>query len=374
MNVLFLNSVPTHVFGGIEFWTGMVAHGLLERGHQVTIVGRPDSEYVRRNRDIHARLLVHELDISGDFNPVTIAAIKRIIHARQIEVVIANFNKDIRLGGLAAAFEGNVKVIWRAGLNQTKDNFVHRTLTPRLLDGVITPSHHLKAQIVGSGYIPEEIVKPIHTGIPDLENPPTRDQARGQLREKYLLPEDSVIGVTSGRFVDQKGHAHLVAAMPGIVERNPKIRFLWLGNGPLETSLKQQLSESNMLDRVTFAGLLEDFTLELLGADLMIHPSIEEPFGIVLLEGMRASLPIVASRVGGIPEVVAENETAVLVPPADPATLTDAVNSLLDTPDRLRTMGEAGRRRWQVQFSYDAMLNTLEQHLQAVIGSKAGVK
>lgn len=374
MNILFLNSVPTHVFGGIEFWTGMVAHGLLERGHEVTIIGRPDSEYLRRNRDIHARLQIHELDISGDFNPVTIAAIKKTIHARQIDIVIANFNKDIRLGGLAAALEGNVKLIWRAGLNQTKNNFVHRTLTPRLLDGVITPSHHLKQQIVACGYIPEEIVQPIHTGIPDLDTAPDRDTARTHLRQKYTLPADSIIAVTSGRFVDQKGHTHLVAAMPAMAQQHPRVRFLWLGNGPLESMLKARLTELNMLDRVVFAGLLDVFTLELLGADLMIHPSIEEPFGIVLLEAMRASLPIVASRVGGIPEVVAENETALLVPPADHASLAATVNLLLEDPDRLVRMGEAGRNRWREHFSYEVMLNTLEQHLMSVIGTKAGAQ
>lgn len=373
MNILFLNSVPTHVFGGIEHWTGMVAGGLTARGHRITIVGRGGSEYVRRNRDLLPDVDIRELAISGDFNPVTIAAIKRIIGEKQIEIVIANFNKDIRLGGLAAALEGNVKLIWRAGLNQTKDNWVHRTLTPRLLDGVITPSHRLKEQIVGSGYIPPDRVKVIHTGIPELPNPPERRQARTLLRQKYALPPESLIAVTSGRFVDQKGHIHLVEAAPAIIETAPAIHFLWLGNGPLEAMLLTRLTELGIRDRFVMPGLLDDFTIELAGADIMLHPSIEEPFGIVLLEGMRAGLPIVASRVGGIPEVVAEGDSALLVEPADPNALARAAVSILTDQSRLDAMGAAGHRRWQREFSYDVMLNELERHLRAVLAGKAQV-
>ena len=373
MNILFLNSVPTHVFGGIEHWTGMVARGLIERGHRITIVGREGSEYIRRNRDIDPQLDIREMTISGDFNPVTIAAIKKIIKEKRIEIVIANFNKDIRLGGLAAALEGDVKVIWRAGLNQTKNNFVHRTLTPRLLDGVITPSHRLKEQIVGSGYIPSEIVKVIHTGIPELRQTTDRGQSRRELRAKYNLPDDCLIAVTSGRFVDQKGHIHLVEAAPSIIERSPSIRFLWLGNGPLEEMLLRRMTELGIRDYFVPAGLLDDFTLELHGADLMLHPSIEEPFGIVLLEGMRAGLPIVASRVGGIPEVVEDGVTAILVPPGDPRALAQATIDILTDPECLRSMGEAGTARWRREFSYDVMLNELEKHLRSVIAGKSSV-
>ena len=372
MNILFLNSVPTHVFGGIEHWTGMVARGLLERGHRITIAGREGSEYIRRNRDIHPELDIREMAISGDFNPVTIAAIKKIIREKKTEVVIANFNKDIRLGGLAAALEGDVKVIWRAGLNQTRKNFVHRTLTPRLLDGVITPSHRLKEQIVGSGYIDPAIVKVIHTGIPDLPQSFDRQEAHHRLRQKYDLPADSCIAVTSGRFVDQKGHIHLVEAAPAIVQQFPTTRFLWLGSGPLEPMLIDRMKELGLREYFVLAGLLDDFTLELLGADIMLHPSVEEPFGIVLLEGMRAGLPIVASRVGGIPEVVADGETAILVDAADSDALGKATITLLGDGERRKTMGEAGRARWRQCFSYDTMLNELERHLRSVLAGDSG--
>lgn len=368
MNILFLNSVPVHVFGGIEYWTGMVSRGLLSRGHNVTIAGRPGSEYLRRNRNVHPNLRIIELPVSGDFNPVTIAALCRIYRNSHIDVVIANFNKDIRLGGIAARLTGDVKVVWRAGLDQTKNNLVHRLLTPRLLDGVITPSHRLKQQIVASGYIPDSLVTPIHTGLPDCDQRLDQPSARQMLHKKYKLPGDALVIVTSGRFVDQKGHVYLAKAIPGIVRECPNAYFLWLGDGPLEAVLKTRLQESGCRDRVVFAGLLESFDLELQGADIMAHPSIEEPFGIVLLEGMRAGLPIVASRVGGIPEVVAEGETAMLVPPHEPVSLRDAILALLSDPDKRATMGAAGRERWRSCFRYDVMLDNLETRLKELVG------
>ncbi|MCP4684282.1 MAG: glycosyltransferase family 4 protein [bacterium] len=290
---------------------------------------------------------------------------------RGIDVIVVNFNKDVRIGGLAAKWTGSARVVWRVGVNLTKDSFVHRFLTPRLVDGVITPSYSLKKEITRLGYITDDMVRVIHTGIEEYALQIAPDLARKQLRSKYELPSDCPVAVTSGRFVDQKGHRHLVEAAPLIVKRFPQIRFLLLGEGPLEQRLKEQIDEAGLREHFVFAGLLDDFELELAGADIMLHPAVIEPFGIVLLEGMRAGMPVVACRVGGIPEVVAEGQTALLVEPGRSDDFAIATIALLGDRSQCTSFGEAARERWRKEFKYETMLDRVESYLTEIAGERA---
>lgn len=368
MNLMFLNSIAPDVFGGIEAWTGLVATGLTRRGHRVHVAGRAGSEFLRRTKLSCSKAAITELRISGDFNPMMVFKIKGLLQQYDIDVVICNFNKDIRLGGLAARWKGSTKVVWRAGNNLTRDSAVHRYLTPRLLDGVITPSQDLKRQVTACGYLTTDMITVIQTGIPRPKLNLNREEARSQLRAKYGLSPDCIVAVTSGRFVRPKGHICLIEAARKIVEHYPNLHFLLLGNGPLEGEIRQKIVAYGLTEKFVFAGLLDEFELELAGADLMIHPSTIEPFGIVLLEAMRAGLPIVASCVGGIPEVVLDGVTGVLVEPGQPTQLADAVIRLVGRDGAMSTLGLAGYRRWRESFSADGMIDLIEDYLQSTIG------
>lgn len=370
MRILFLNSIPADVFGGVEHWIGQVARGLITRGHYVTIAGRPGSAFLDRTSRAVPGAVIEPLTISGDFDPITINRLRGIIASHRIDVVVANFNKDIRLGGLAARWIGDVGLVWRAGLDLTGSGWVHRALTPRLVDAVITPSTSLKEEIAAHGYIPADLIHPIHTGLPPLENPPSRSEAAERLRQKYRLPADSLVCVTSGRFVDQKGHDVLIEALPRIVENNDSVYFLLLGDGPLQEQLQAMARNHGVERHLIFAGMLEEFDLELIGSDLMVHPARWEPFGIVLVEGMRAGLPIVAARVGGIPEVVEEGASAVLVEAGVVEPLAAAVSKLLADEPQRRRMGESGQQRWRENFSYQSMIEHVEALLTEVVARK----
>ncbi len=373
MNVLFLNSIEKGTYGGMEEWIKLTASSLAARGHEVTVAGRPGSAFLNRISCDENGVRILPIDMHGDFSPITIARLRQYISGSKIDVVLVNFNKDVRLGGLAAALAGNVKVVWSVGLDITSKKLVHRYLTPRLVDSLLVPSEALKGQIIGKGYINENIVEVIPIGIPDLSNNMSREEAAPQLRERYGLPVDCLVAVTVGRFVDQKGHMYLVEAARDIVQEVPSIRFLWLGDGPLFHALEQKITDYGLQDHFVFAGMLSQFDIELLGADLMIHPSVEEPFGIALVEGMRAGLPVVASRVGGIPEVVSEGATAVLMPPANPGELARTVCDLVQSPEQFRTMREKSRERWRATFQVNTMIDRVESHMTRLISKKEPV-
>lgn len=370
MNLLFLNSIETDVFGGVESWIGFVSKGLLKRGHTIAIAGRPGSEFLRRTAATAPGVATLDLAISGDFNPFTISKVKRYVDEHDIDIVVVNFNKDVRIGGLAARWNAHTRVVWRVGVDLTKDSVVHRFLTPKLVDGVITPSESLKKQITRIGYVTDGMVRVIHTGIEDTALKLSDEEARTELRSRYDLPPDCKVAVTSGRFVEQKGHRYLIEAAPMIVQRFPDIRFVLLGDGPREQALRDQIEQVGLREHFVFAGLLDGFELELAGADIMLHPAVIEPFGIVLLEGMRAGLPIVACRVDGIPEVVAEGHTALLVEPGRAEDFAISTIALLGDRTLAASFGKSGRERWREEFRYDVMLDRVEDYFAEIAGEK----
>ena len=156
MNILFLDSVDRQTFGGYQNWISLLAPALKKKGYDITVAGRPDSSFIRRLRAQQPTPRIMEIAISGDFNPATIYRINRYLDEAAIDIIICDFNKDVRLGGLAARMNGRTKVLWRMGLNITKNNFIHRFLTPILIDAVAVPSEGLKKQVIESEYISTE--------------------------------------------------------------------------------------------------------------------------------------------------------------------------------------------------------------------------
>ncbi|MBN1212533.1 MAG: glycosyltransferase family 4 protein [candidate division Zixibacteria bacterium] len=367
MNIMFLNAIEKNTYGGVESWMVRSAGELACRGHKVVAVGRPGAVFMKYMRSVDKPIEAFEINISGDFNPFTINRILGIIKNRDIEAILVTCNKDLRLGGLAARWHGRTKVVWRIGVDLTKNSPVHRKLTPRLLDGVIAPSQDLKNKIIRYGYLNEKTVTVIPSATTQYKSELTREEARSKLREKYRLPPEAVIAVTSGRFVPEKGHRFLVEATGELVKKYPVLYFLFLGNGPLEPALKNQVSTLRLNERVIFTGFLDDFELEMVGADLMVHPAVDEAFGNALLDGLQAGLPVVAAEVGGIPEVIEDGCTGLLVPPGDAGALKAMVEQLLDKPELIKQLGEAGQKRWRENFTLETMVDRLENYLKKLV-------
>jgi glycosyltransferase involved in cell wall biosynthesis len=159
-----------------------------------------------------------------------------------------------------------------------------------------------------------------------------------------------------------------VEAAPEIVRQVPKVIFLFLGDGHHEGSLRSRIAELGLGDNFVFAGMLDKIDLELAGSDLMVHPAIEEPFSHAILEGMRAGLPVVASRVGGIPEALVDGECAVLVPARDPDSLATATVRLLLSEDTRASFGRAAQDRWRGHFRIDTMMRQVEAYFMLLTG------
>jgi glycosyltransferase involved in cell wall biosynthesis len=164
------------------------------------------------------------------------------------------------------------------------------------------------------------------------------------------VPASAPLILAIGRLTAQKDHPTLLRAFARARDHNPDARLAILGIGPLEQETRALAASLGLGSSVLFPGRCEirDW---LERASVFAHTSRWEGFGLVLLEAMLASLPIVATRVSAVPEVVADGETGLLFEPGDVVGIGDALAELLSDPERARALGDAGLQRARTHFS-----------------------
>ena len=217
--------------------------------------------------------------------------------------------------------------------------YVERLLTRRA-ERVIAISESLRRFCVQQVGLPGAKVEVVHYGLDDLPAPwgPSPELA---------LPEDARVLLCVSRLTEQKGVDVAVRALTRVREVEPRAVLVVLGEGPERARLDG--------NGVHLPGRVGDVASWYRRAELLVHPARWEGFGLALLEAMLAAKPVVATRVSAAPELVADGETGVLVPPDDAPALADAVLSLLADPARAASLGEAGRARARSEFSVARM-------------------
>ncbi len=182
-------------------------------------------------------------------------------------------------------------------------------------------------------------------------------------------PTGRVIG-TACRLVPLKGVVHLVRALPSLRAEFPELRLEVAGAGPELGAIQNQVSALGLAGRVRFLGWQADLGSVLAGWDIFAQPSLQEAAPVALLEAMAAGLPVVASAVGGVPEILEDGRTGWLVPPADPVALAERLGALLRDPERRRAMGGAGRERARQNFSVERMVAEISRIYDGIVDSR----
>jgi len=177
-----------------------------------------------------------------------------------------------------------------------------------------------------------------------------------------LLPNGLLIGFV-GWLLPIKGPMHLLQAMPKVWKEHPDTSLVFVGKGNLDVDLRAVTLQFNAYGRVHFLGWRDDIAEIMQIFDIFVLPSLNEGMGRVLVEAMAAGKPIVASKVGGIPDLVIDQETGLLVPPGDEQALAEAILRLANNPSEAKNMGAAGRLYCH-RFSLEAMIEKLD-HLYA---------
>jgi glycosyltransferase involved in cell wall biosynthesis len=225
--------------------------------------------------------------------------------------------------------------------------FVDRAFARRALR-LIAISNAVRRFLIEAGH-PAEKIETIHYGLdalPDRPSEVTPDDAG--------VPADAPLLLAIGRLTPQKDHATMLEAFGEVHAHRPEAVLAILGIGPLEAETRAAITRLGLDGAVVLPGRVEirDW---LERASIFVHTARWEGFGLVLLEAMLAALPVVATRVSAVPEVVAEGRTGLLVEPGDATALADALDVLLAHPARARRLGEAGLERARSRFSVARM-------------------
>lgn len=368
--------------GGVPGHVLTVLDGLCGRGYHVTLAcAECHSDHRAALQRMGVRLV--QLPMKRLLSPLAdvraLAALVRLIRRERFQVVHTHMSKGALLGGIAARIADAPVVVntahnlgaiampraWVRALFRVYDRWLLGTTT----DAVITVTERVRDAVVAQRILPAARVHAIANGIvaAPRASEAQRQQARRALRREIGAADDAPVIGCVARLVWFKGLDTLVDALPAVLRVCPDVQVAVAGDGPLRAELAARAAALGVADRLHLLGERNDVPQLLRGFDLFVLPSVSEGMPLTILEAMGAGLPVVATAVGGVPELMVAGETGLLVPPGDAVALAPALQRLLcDAPLR-RRMGDNGRRRLLSDFSADAMVAATDALLRRLL-------
>lgn len=246
-----------------------------------------------------------------------------------------------------------ISTVHSSRVRSTEDRDLLRALTPQM-DHLIAVSRAIVAKIADEGRTGSP-VSLIHNGV-DLQRY-SAQEACCTLREEYGMPPGSPIVGVVGRLEPEKGHRTLLEAWPLVLAQVPGAYLLVVGEGSRLEALTTQAHDLGVADRVVFTGRRDDVPAVTAALDVAVLPSYREAQGLTILEAMALSRPVVASNVGGIPEMVEDGVTGLLVPPHQPAPLAAAIVRMLTDHPFADVVARAGHDLVHEKFCVEAMVH-----------------
>ena len=204
---------------------------------------------------------------------------------------------------------------------------------------------------------PDKLVT-VHSGVDIYRYLNNKTSVIEKKQALGLLPNGFLVGFV-GWLLPIKGPMHLLRAMAGVWREHPEVTLVFAGKGELDVDLRAEALQLNADGRVKFLGWRDDIADLMQIFDIFILPSLNEGMGRVLVEAMAAGKPVIASHVGGIPDLVKHGKTGILVKPADECAITQAILHLLNNPQEAKRMGDLGRIH-SLQFSVQTMVEKLD--------------
>jgi glycosyltransferase involved in cell wall biosynthesis len=228
------------------------------------------------------------------------------------------------------------------------------------VEAVVAISRQIEQSLIAGG-VSATKVRTVYSGIDLSERQLTHDDQK--IRQMIGLPNGAILLGTVANLFPRKGYEVMLRALPAIVHAVPTVHYVIIGSDDHNYAdrLKRLAQELKIADRVHIVGFQDPVQPFLAALDLYVHPALMEGFGIAVVEAMAMGKAVVATTTGGLPEVVAQGETGLLVPPGDVESLATTVVSLLEDRPRREQMGICGRARAQERFSLDASVAQVEQ-------------
>jgi glycosyltransferase involved in cell wall biosynthesis len=294
-----------------------------------------------------------------------IIAIYKLYRLMQVEKfdVILTFTHHSNLTGIPLAWWARIPV--RAathhghilGFPKILEKLHAWLINTRLTSQFIVVSEPIRQEAMREGVRPAKITV-IENGIqlPACEQIDTQ-----RITQELKRSESDRLVLTVGRMTDQKAQIYLVKAIPAVLERFPDTVFAFAGDGPLFQDLSEEVQRLGIADQVRFLGVRKDVIDIMAAADVFVLSSIFEGLPVAMLEAMGMGAAVIATPVGGIPQVISHGETGLLVPVRDTAAITDALMALLSDEDTRRRFAKNGQDFVRREFTLEKMCLKYEE-------------
>jgi glycosyltransferase involved in cell wall biosynthesis len=344
--------------GGATEHIDLLCHGLRQVGIEVLLATHGGAS-AHTLGQAGVEILKSRLSPSSPWNLLIASAqLARIVRRRGISIIHSHHRFGTLVGRLVAGLTGVPLLVTVHEFRHS-----HRRLGRALAgDVTIVPSHALARHLQSHYRFDPDTIVVIPNAIPVEAGEPAGQRARRGQSSRALA-----VGYL-GRLSVEKGVRYFVESIPLAARQCPGTRYLVFGQGPQESELRELAKRLNLGESIlSFRGwCAPQEAME--EVDLLVIPSLVEAFGYAALEAMRASLPVVATSVGGLPEIVADHESGLLVPPGDPAAIASAVCALLNDPDMCLRFGRRGRAILEERFGLEGMIHATIRVYARVLG------
>jgi glycosyltransferase involved in cell wall biosynthesis len=361
--------------GGPAIHTILLTAGLDSEKFESTLVTGVEGEYEGNMLDLAAAKgvkpviipqLRRNIDPVGGF--IALFKLYRLMRREKPHIVHTHTATAGLLGRLAArlagapvvlhTFHGHVLHGYFGPLRSKALVWMERTLA-RLSDRIVTVSEGQRRELAGYGIATLEKITVIPLGF-ELEDLLACESHRGELRRELGLAEgNKLIGIVA-RLVPIKNHRLFLQSAKAVAEAVPQARFLVVGDGELREDLEAYACDLGLDGQVLFTGWRRDLARLYADLDVVVLTSINEGTPVSLIEAMAAGVPVVATAVGGVPDVVVEGETGHLVEAGDVKGTAEAIIELLRNPEKAKEMGSAGRKAVYPRFAARTLLANVE--------------
>jgi len=361
---------PALKLGGAELHVVSLAAALRKRGFEtaiLTIFEEGDLAEMARSRGVPLFCLYEK----GSWGLGTPLRIFRWLRGRRIDILHAYlFGFHFFTALPARILKVPVILSSRRELAdwQRKRHRVIENLGNLFVDGVIACSHAVKQRTIEREKIGPLKIDVIHNGV-DLSHFRSKGKAV-EIRREFRIPEDAPLVGTVGNFAIEKGYPYFLKAAGRVAERFPEARFMVVGSGRYETEVRAEAAAIAIREKVIFTGSRSDIPDLLDAMDLFALASVSEGFPNVLLEAMAMAKPVVATAVGGIPELIDSGKDGLLVPARDSSALAEAIVELLRDRRRAQEMGQRAFQKIQSRFSLERMIDDYSRYYWEWLGTK----
>jgi glycosyltransferase involved in cell wall biosynthesis len=343
-----LHTESSQGWGGQENRTLQEALQLRQRGVEVFFACRRGARLAQRARDLG--FTTEELAMTTSLDPRAIVGLARCCRRHRIDIVNSHSGRDTLLTGLALRLlPGRPKLVRTRHLILP---ITSRATYSRLPDHVVCVSRAVEDYLVSAG-IPRTMLSTIPTGVDTARFDP--DRYPSALRAELGLPAETLLIGTVAILRMKKGYQDLIAAIPRVLGQFPDAHFVFAGDGPQRQNIETALAGAGLTGRVHLLGLRGDIPQVLRSLDLFVLPTHQEALGTSYIEAQAMGVPVIGTRVDGVPDTLIEGETGLLVPAQEPPALAEAIIALAADPVRRRRMGEAGRRWVLAEYTVQKM-------------------